>query len=176
MTPTPIFLQMNINEFQQLIDQPTKPIIVDFWASWCVPCKITKPILEDLGQEYDGEVRFLAVDVDTSPEIVKKYKVMSIPSVIAFRAGKVVAQVTGAQNKAYYKEMFHSLANDAAFQPKVSSSDRLVRLTAGLLFGIMGIALRNWILIGIGGLIGFWGVYDRCPVWAAITRRLKHEK
>jgi hypothetical protein len=85
----------------------------------------------------------------------------------------LVTRVTGAQNKAFYDEMFQATTHGVPISPKVSSSDRLVRLTAALLFGILGIALRNWIPLVFAGLIGFWGLYDRCPVWAAITHKLR---
>jgi len=164
---------MKLNEFKEIIDQPRKPLIVDFWASWCVPCKVTKPILESLAETYSDQVKFLAVDADDSPEVLQEYGVKGIPTVMAFNNGEVVTRVTGAQNKAFYDEMFQLTAKGETISPKVSSSDRLVRLTAALLFGILGIALRSWIPLVLGGLIGFWGLYDRCPVWAAITRRLR---
>ena len=164
---------MNINEFQKIIVQSSKPLIVDFWASWCTPCKITKPILESLADQYSDQVRFLAVDADRSPDVLQEHGIRGIPTVLVFHNGQVISRVTGAQNKAFYEEMFQSAINGEAVSSKITSSDRLIRLTAGVLFGIVGIALRSWIFIVLGGLIGFWGIYDRCPVWAAITRRLR---
>ena len=170
-----VFLEplMKIYEFQEIIDQSTQPLIIDFWASWCTPCKITKPILESLVDQYSDQVHFLAVDADRSPEVIQEYGIRGIPTVLAIHNGQVISRVTGAQNKAFYEEMFQSAVSGEAVSPKITSSDRLIRLTAALLFGIIGIAIRSWIMIVLGGLIGFWGVYDRCPVWAAITRNLR---
>lgn len=164
---------MKLNEFQRIVAETSQPLIVDFWAAWCGPCKITQPILEGLAEEHKGQVRFLALNVDASPDIVQEYRVMGIPSVIAFREGQHFTRMTGAQNKADYEALFHALAQGEAFQPGVSAGDRLVRLTAALLLVVLGIGFGQWLLLVLGGLIGFWGLYDRCPVWAAITRRMR---
>ena len=166
---------MDNTDFEKIVERSTKPLIVDFWASWCGPCKITKPILENLAEAYSDQVEFLAINADASPEVIQEYDVMGIPTVLVFNNGKIIGRVTGAQNKAYYKLMFESAIKGEPVKTQVSSSDRFIRLTAALLFGILGIILRSWILIALGGLIGFWGLYDRCPIWAAITRKLRKD-
>ena len=62
---------MNLNEFQQLISITTKPLVIDIWAKWCVPCRVTKPILEKLADEYAESVEFVAINADESPDVIK---------------------------------------------------------------------------------------------------------
>ena len=87
---------MNLSEFHQKISNAGKPVVVDFWAAWCVPCRITKPILEKLAHEYNDRVLFLPVDADESREVLEHFRVIGIPTVMTLRNGDVVGRVTGA--------------------------------------------------------------------------------
>ena len=87
---------MNLTEFQQKISTADKPMVVDFWATWCMPCRVTKPILEKLAGEYAGKVEFLPIDADTSRDVLEHFQIIGIPTVITFRKGTVAGRVTGA--------------------------------------------------------------------------------
>ncbi|MDT7891316.1 MAG: thioredoxin [Thermoproteota archaeon] len=76
-----------------------KPYIVDFWAEWCVPCKILEPIYEELAREYEGRVRFGRLNVDENPDIAEKYGIMAIPTLIIFKNGKEINRLIGAAPK-----------------------------------------------------------------------------
>lgn len=160
---------MNLSQFQKAVSSADKPVIVDFWAAWCVPCRATKPILEKLAAEYSGRVEFLPIDADQSREVLDHFKIIGIPTVMALRDGGVVARVTGAQNEAGYRAMFESLAQGGEVRIPMSSFDRLLRLGAGALLTIVGISTGNWLVLGVGGIVAFLGVYDRCPIWRAVT-------
>jgi len=166
---------MNITEFQQKISETGKPIVIDFWADWCVPCKMTKPTLEKLGVEYAEKVTFIPINADDSQEILDQFHVASIPTVITFRDGKEVGRLIGAQKEADYRAMFETLStgNEDVIRTSITQRDRMLRLGAGVLIMIDGFSIKNWIVFGVGAIIAFLGVYDRCPVWKALTQKFK---
>ena len=74
-------------------------VMVDFWAEWCGPCKIVSPIIETLAKEYVGKILFLKINVDKCPNVASKFGIMSIPTLMIFKEGKVVDQIVGAVPK-----------------------------------------------------------------------------
>ncbi len=79
------------------------PVLVDFWADWCAPCKMIAPIVEDLAEEYDGRVKFAKLDVDSNPKTAMSYGVRGIPTLLIFKGGTPVNQVVGAVPKSVLK-------------------------------------------------------------------------
>ena len=91
------------------------PVLVDFWADWCAPCKIVSPIVEDLSNEYDGKVKFAKLDVDSNPRTAQGYGIRGIPTLLIFDGGSPVDQVVGAVPKATLKQRIDkALAASAA--------------------------------------------------------------
>ena len=89
-------LEITDSNFQETVLNSDKPVIVDFWAEWCGPCRMIGPIIEDLGKEFDGKVVVGKVNVDFNPGITARYGIRNIPTVLFFKGGEVVDKQVGA--------------------------------------------------------------------------------
>jgi thioredoxin 1 len=88
----------------EVLDSAT-PVLVDFWATWCGPCRMVAPVVEELSVEYAGKVKVGKVDVDENSKVATQYGIMSIPTIMIFKNGKVMEQVVGALSKGQLKSM-----------------------------------------------------------------------
>jgi thioredoxin 1 len=92
-------VELTEETFEQEVLKATMPVLVDFWAAWCGPCKMIAPIVEELATEYEGKLKIGKVDVDNNQKIAMQYGIRSIPTLLIFKGGKVVEQIVGAAPK-----------------------------------------------------------------------------
>jgi thioredoxin 1 len=91
--------ELTKNNFEQLVTESDKPVLVDFWAAWCGPCRTITPIMEELAEEYEGKAVIAKVNVDDENELSARFRIMSIPTVMLFKDGQVVDKIVGARPK-----------------------------------------------------------------------------
>jgi len=95
--------------FDEVVLKSNKPVLVDFWAAWCGPCRMVGPIIDEIANEYDGKAIVGKVDVDSNQEFAAKYGVRNIPTVLIFNKGEVVARQVGVAQKNAYTQAIDAL-------------------------------------------------------------------
>jgi len=93
------------DNFKEEVLESTVPVLADFWAQWCAPCRMVDPILAQMADEYDGKLKIAKVNVDEAGELASKYNIVSIPSILLFDKGKLVKQQVGAVPRQIFEKM-----------------------------------------------------------------------
>ena len=104
-------LEVTDSNFDTEVIKSTTPVLVDFWAVWCGPCKQIAPMVEELVGEYDGKIKIGKMDIDNNPEVAMKFGIRSIPTLLIFKDGKVVDQIVGAVPKGHITEKLNAQLN-----------------------------------------------------------------
>jgi len=104
-------LTLTDKNFEEEVLKSDQPVLVDFWAEWCHPCRIVGPIIEELATDYNGKLKVGKLDVDAN-QVAGNYGIMSIPSILIFKNGKVVKTMVGAQSKDNYKKEIDSVLSN----------------------------------------------------------------
>jgi thioredoxin 1 len=93
------FVTLSESTFDETIKSSSEPVLVDFWAEWCGPCKMIAPTLEEIGKDYEGRLKIAKLNIDDSPDIARRFDVMSIPTLILFKDGEPSLRIIGAKGK-----------------------------------------------------------------------------
>ncbi|MEY3311661.1 MAG: hypothetical protein RL348_994 [Bacteroidota bacterium] len=104
-------LHITDENFETEVLKSDKPVLVDFWATWCGPCRMIAPIIEDLAGEYEGKVVIGKMDVDSNQMAPQKYGIRSIPTILIFKGGEMVDTIIGAVSKQYIAERLEAHSN-----------------------------------------------------------------
>ena len=101
--------EVNDVNFDEVVIKSDKPVIVDFWAEWCGPCRMISPIIEEISTEYSGKALVVKCDVDNSPQVAAKYSIRNIPTVLYFKDGKIADKQVGAVPKSNFINKLNAL-------------------------------------------------------------------
>ena len=169
---------MSKENFYTNLKNSSRPVVVDFWAPWCGPCRAIGPVIEKLGHDYAGRVDVWKINADSEPDIMRAFRIFGIPTVIAFRDGQEVMRHTGSAPAQVLQPLFEAaLSGNKPARSQLTAVQRLLRLGAGLALIIValiaGLHGFTWLIAGLGAIVMFTAVYDRCPVYRAVSMQIR---
>ncbi|MBE3592479.1 MAG: thioredoxin [Thermoanaerobacter sp.] len=113
-------LVITLENFEQEVVNSDVPVLIDFWAEWCMPCRMVSPIIDELAKEYEGKIKVGKINVDEENELAMKFRIMSIPTIGLFKNGKMVDKIIGARPKADFVKFIERHLNGGATQSEES--------------------------------------------------------
>jgi thioredoxin len=165
---------MDLKQYKQLLAKKKLPVLVEFWAPWCIPCKGMAPLIEAAGKKHKDTVEVWRINADQNPELLRSLGIRGIPTMIGYNQGAEVFRKTGATNAPGLESLFAAVAEGKEVINGPTPLGRIVRLGIALVIAILGISQGpNYWLLALAGLVLFWAVYDRCPIYKALKPRLK---
>lgn len=168
---------MNKEEYLAKLGSSERPVVLDFWAAWCMPCRAMEPAVKRVEDEYRGRVDLWRIDTDKEPEVAQAFGILGIPTLLAVHNGKEIARKTGTQSEPVVRALFDAALSGIEPQTAgIRPVERAIRLAVGLaLIGFAALPGFSWLWAVPGAVICFSAVYDRCPIWKAITNYFKQK-
>ncbi len=155
---------MTESEFRDRLEASDRPVIVDLWAPWCAPCRTTGPLIDALQRDFAGRVDVWKVNTDTDPEVAAALGVRGIPTFIAFRGGRELTRMVGAQTRSRLSSLFEQAASGRVSLARLSTQDRVLRSAAAAALGLMAWQTGTDVLYVVALLALVSGVYDLLPL------------
>jgi thioredoxin len=164
---------MNLKLWNNKVNKFDKPVVVEFWAKWCGPCKLMAPSLEQMKDEFTGKVDLIKIDADSESKLMQELKIFSIPTFLIYNRGSLIARKTGAMGVGQLRNLFIMAETGQRNSVKITSTDRIIRLAAGIIL-IAASFLTGFTIpfLLLGGIVLFSAVYDRCPIWKFVSSRI----
>jgi thioredoxin len=164
---------MNLKLWNNKVNKFDKPVVVEFWAKWCGPCKVMAPSLERMKGEFIGKVDLINIDTDSESKLMQELKIYSIPTFLIYNRGSLITRKTGTMGVDQLRNLFIMAETGQRNSARISSTDRIIRVVAGSIF-IAAAFFTGFTIpfLLIGGIILFSAVYDRCPIWKFVSSRI----
>lgn len=162
---------MNQQQLLEKLASRPRPVVVEFWAPWCAPCRVMAPALEQTAREFTGRVELLRMNADDHPELLRDLRIFGIPTLLVVINGKELYRRSGALSANDLRAIFASALAGEKPAPTLRPVDRFLRGGAGMALLVLAFTIPSQplVLALAGGALLFSAVYDRCPVYRAVS-------
>lgn len=167
---------MTLDEFEQRLKSASRPLLIYFWAPWCVPCRGMSPQIQETAAQFADQVELIKINADESQDVLRALNVWSIPTLMVYADGRLLFRRNGAQSLAVLREIFTAAAAALEPAPAVTPLQRVLRAVSGAVLAVLGMSQAggpNAFLLLAGGVLLFSAVYDRCPIYRAVSGRIR---